>query len=148
MKKYKLGFDIGELLLFLIIMIPNFIWFAVPAPNDVLRAESTTKIVDTVGTICQSLMIATLCIIINKERQKIRFSPLIIASCGCCLFYFACWGSYYCGMANAAVILGLTLPPCMAFGFFALDRKNYIAVFPMIGFTFCHLIYSVVNFIV
>lgn len=57
MKKYKLGFDIWGLLLFLIIMIPNFIWFAVPAPNDVLRAESTTKIVDTIGTIFQSIMI-------------------------------------------------------------------------------------------
>lgn len=36
LKKYKLSFDIWGLLLFLIIMIPDFVWFSVPAPNDVL----------------------------------------------------------------------------------------------------------------
>ena len=31
-KKYKIGFDIWGLIIFIVIMIPNFIWFAVPAP--------------------------------------------------------------------------------------------------------------------
>lgn len=44
-KKYKIGFDLWGVLLFLIIMIPNFIWFAVSAPNDILRADSITKII-------------------------------------------------------------------------------------------------------
>ena len=56
-KKYKIGFEFWGVLLFLIIMIPNFIWFAVPAPNDILRADSITKAVDTVGSVCQVLMI-------------------------------------------------------------------------------------------
>lgn len=43
-KNFKLGFDIGGLLLFGVIMIPNFIWFIVPAPNDILRTESVTNI--------------------------------------------------------------------------------------------------------
>lgn len=30
LKKYKMGFDIWGLIVFLIIMIPNFIWFAIP----------------------------------------------------------------------------------------------------------------------
>lgn len=42
-KKYKIGFDIRGLIIFIVIMIPNFIWFAVPAPNDILRGESITK---------------------------------------------------------------------------------------------------------
>ena len=46
LKKYKLSFDIWGLLLFLIIMIPNFIWFLYPAPNDVLRADSVTGGID------------------------------------------------------------------------------------------------------
>ncbi len=39
-KEYKLGFDRYGLLLFLLIMLPNFIWFAVPAPNDALRTDA------------------------------------------------------------------------------------------------------------
>lgn len=38
MKKYNFSFDVWGLAVFLIIMMPNCIWFAVPAPNDVLRA--------------------------------------------------------------------------------------------------------------
>lgn len=53
LKKYKLSFDIWGLLLFLIVMIPNFIWFAVPAPNDILRADSITGTIDTAASVCQ-----------------------------------------------------------------------------------------------
>ena len=99
-------------------MIPNFIWFAVPAPNDILRTESVTVVIDTIGSVCQVLMI------------------------------FACWMFYYCGITNAVIILGLTIPPCMAFLFFAIDRKNYISIVPISIFTICHFIYGVVNYII
>ena len=78
LKKYKLGFDIWGALLFLIIMVPNFIWFVVPAPNDILRADSITKTLDTVASVCQVLMIIVLCILINRERKKQKYSPLVI----------------------------------------------------------------------
>ena len=51
-KKYKIGFDIWGLIIFIVIMIPNFIWFAVPAANDILRGESITKTVDVIASIC------------------------------------------------------------------------------------------------
>ena len=67
LKNYKVGFDIWGALLFLIIMIPNFIWFAVPAPNDKLRTDSITQILDTVASVCQVLIIVLLCILKNKD---------------------------------------------------------------------------------
>ena len=146
-KKYRLGFDISGLFIFLIVMIPNFIWLAFPAPNDILRNESVTAIVDTIGSICQVLFVGLLCVIINKERNKLRFSPLIILAVICIILYFIGWILYYCGITNPLVIITLTLPPCLAFIFFALDRNNIIAVVPAICFTICHLIYGVVNFI-
>lgn len=148
MKKYKLGFDAWGLMLFLVIMIPNFIWFAAPAPNDILRADSVTGVFDTIASVCQVVMVAVLCVLINRERKKLRFTPPIIAVMICCLLYFASWVFYYNGVVNTAVILGLTLPPCLAFLFFALDRKNYIAVLPAVCFMVCHFIYGIVNFVV
>ena len=65
LKKYKIGFDIWGLILFLVIMIPNFIWFAVPAPNDILRVESVTKVADAIGSVSQVLMVFAL--IISKN---------------------------------------------------------------------------------
>ena len=145
---YKIGFDIWGLILFLLIMLPNFIWFVVPAPNDILRAESVTKVVDAIGSVCQVMMVAALCTIIHKERKKFSITPLILAVIGCCLLYYLCWILYYTGIANAVVILGMTVIPCLSFLFFTLDRKNGIALIPITGFTICHVIFGVVNFVI
>lgn len=115
LKKYKLSFEIWGLLLFLIIMIPNFVWFAIPAPNDILRAKSITEIIDAVASVCQVLMVIALCIFRNKESKKLCATPFITISAGCCLLYFISWIVYYNGIVDAVVILGLTIPPCLAY---------------------------------
>ncbi len=148
LKKYKLSFDIWGLLLFLIIMIPNFIWFVVPASNDVLRADSITEMVDAIAAICQVLMVIALCIFVNTKSCKFHITPLIIAVILCCLLYFASWISYYLGIVDMVIILGLTIFPCSSFMLFAIDRKNMIAIVPISIFTVCHLIYGAVNFII
>lgn len=148
LKRYKLSFEIWGLLLFLIVMIPNFIWFAIPAPNDILRSESITEMVDTVASVCQILMVVSICIFRNRESKKLCISPFVIMATVCYLLYVASWIAYYNGMTSAIVILGLTISPCLVFLFFVIDRKNGIALIPISIFTICHLVYGVVNFIV
>ena len=147
-RKYRVGFDISGLMIFLIIMIPNFVWFAVPAPNDVLRADSVTPVLDMTGSICQVIFVGLLCVLIRKEKKKLSLSPLIVSSAVCIAMYFTGWILYYCGITSPIVILLLTVPPCAAFMLFALDRKNTVAVVPIICFTVCHSVYGIVNFIV
>ena len=148
LKKYRFGFDIFGLLLFLLVMIPNFIWFAVPAPNDVLRAESITPIIDGLGSVSQVVFIAAICILIRKDVDKIRFSKLIILSLVMVFTYFIGWILYYNGIVNPIVIALLTIPPCMAFIIYTVDRKNVVATIPAIIFTVCHVIYGVINYII
>lgn len=147
-KGYRFGFEAWGLVLFLGIMLPNFIWFAVPAPDDILRSESVTEVVNIIGSAFQAVMIAALCLLKRTDCPKLRFSPLVIGVIACVLAYWAGWILYYNGIANALVVLMLTVPPCAAFLLFAPDRRNYIAAVPACGFTVCHLIYGVVNFIV
>lgn len=73
----RFGFDAWGLLLFLIVMVPNFLWFAVSSPNDVLRTESVTPIIDTVGIVFQVLMVFTLCCVVRKDVQPLRLSRFI-----------------------------------------------------------------------
>lgn len=148
LKNYKFGFDVLGVIIFLMIMIPNFIWFAVPAQNDILRKESVTALIDTIASVCQVLFLISLCIIINKDRNKLRLSPLLLSSILCICLYYLAWVFYYIGIVHPIVILSLTLPPCFAFVFFAFDRKNMIAVIPAICFTICHCIYGLVNYII
>lgn len=148
LKHYRFGFDLSGLLLFLLVMLPNFIWFAVPAPNDVLRAESVTPVVDVMASVCQVLTVACLCFLLNEERGKLHFSPLVIAAVICVAVYYLGWALYYSGIASSWVILLLTLPPCLSFILFAADRKNLPAVLFASVFAVGHLIFAVVNFVV
>lgn len=148
LKQYRFGFDFWGLLLFLLVMLPNFIWFAVPAPNDILRTESVTPMVDVIALVCQVLTVACLCFLINEERGKLRFSPLIITAVACIVIYYLGWILYYIGITNPWVILLLTIPPCLSFILFAVDRKNLPAVLFATAFAVCHLIFGVVNFII
>ncbi|MGI6336998.1 MAG: hypothetical protein ACOXZM_08105 [Eubacteriales bacterium] len=148
LKKYELHFDVWGLLLFLIVMAPNFIWFAIPAPNDILRSNSITETIDIAASVCQVLMIAALCFIRNRESKKLRKSSFLIIAAIFYLLYIASWIAYYGNIVNVIVILGLTVPPCLTFLFYAIDRKNWIALIPITIFTICHLIHGVENFII
>lgn len=148
LRKYKMGFDIWAVVLFIAIMIPNIIWFSIPAPNDILRTESITKIPDTIASISQVVMLVALCVFINTEWEKRNVTRFIMAVIINCVLYYICWIFYYIGVSSAVVILGMTLFPCLAFLFFAIDRKNNIAIIPISIFAICHLIYGIVNYII
>ena len=148
LKKYRVGFDILGLLLFLLVMIPNFIWFEVPAPNDILRAESITPLIDGIGSVSQVIFIAAICILKRKGIDRIRLSKLIILSLAMVITYFIGWILYYNGIVNLIAIILLTIPPCMAFILYAVDRKNVIAIISTVIFTVCHVIYGAVNYII
>lgn len=141
-----MGFDVWGLLLFVVVMLPNIVWFAVPAPNDVLRTNSSTPLLDTAASVLQVLTIACLCFVVNKESGKLYLSPLIKATIACVVFYYGGWGLYYSRVIGSGVILLLTVPPCLAFALFAIDRKNLPAAVFAIGFAVCHFIFAIINF--
>ncbi len=128
-------------------MLPNFVWSFLPAPHDILRNGSATPLLDHIAQVFQIVMVAALCIIVapTKDRPMDRGYRAGIPIC--VALYFAGWAAYYAGALNAAVILDLCLAPCGAFLLFALARKNKATLVAAGGFTICHSISSVVNFI-
>ena len=51
LREHKLHFELRGLLTFFAAMLPNLIWFAVPAPDDKLRTDSITGVIDGVGSV-------------------------------------------------------------------------------------------------
>lgn len=147
LKRYRLGFDIWGLVLFLLVMLPNCIWFALPAGNDVLKAASRTPGIDLVASVCQALTIGCLCCVVKKVRKPLRLSPLVIATMGCVVVYYAGWVMYYLGVRGNGVVLLLAMAPCAALILFATDRENVPAMLSGIGFAICHLFFCIANFI-
>lgn len=145
--RYKFGFDFLAIIPIFFIMIPNIVWALVPAKNDYLRTESVTPIIDLIGSIFQVIFIATLCFIVPKDKSKNK--TLLIGSWCCIIFYLIIWIFYYMGIGNIiSIILSLSIAPCVAFMFYELGVKNYLAIFPTAVFTICHIIFSVVNFMI
>ena len=144
--KYKLGFDIWGITLFLLIMVPNFIWFAVPAPNDILRKESITPIIDTIASVFQIIMVAALCGIVQIECKKPMMKQFFVGIVIAILMYFLGWIFYYKGIVNLVIVLDLCIAPCVSFVLFSIARKNVIALISAILFMICHAIYGVMNF--
>ena len=147
-KHYKIAFDPWGLALFLAVMLPNFIWFALPAPNDILRGQSMTQILDSIAQVFQIIMAAALCAVVNVTRDRPMGRGYRAGTAACVVLYYISWAAYYTGIVNAAVILGLCLAPCGAFLVFALARKNGLALAAAGAFTVCHLIFAFVNFLI
>lgn len=146
MKKYKIGFDMGGLILFLAIMLPNLIWFNHPAPVDILRGASVTETLDAAASVLQVLTVAALIFLVRPDRKKLRLTPLLGGAIIWIALYYGGWVLYYQGQPTPPVILLLTVPPCLALLLYAADRKNFPALVPGIGFVCCHLVYAAVNF--
>lgn len=148
-QQFCFRFDPWGLGLFLAVMLPNFIWFAVPVPSDVLRGESVTPGWDGAASVFQVLMAALLCLFGNRKSGKLQWkSPRLLAALACCGLYYLVWVLYYREFREPWVFLALCLLPCGAFLFYEWDRKNWLALFPTACFTFCHLIYGVGNFLI
>lgn len=147
-RNYKMGFDMWYLILFLAIMPPNFIWFAVPAVNDVLRNKSTTPRIDTIASVFQVIMVVALCIIINKYRRKPMKKAMFRGIIILIMLYYIGWCLYYTGAINPVVILDLCIAPCLTFVLFSMSRRNVIALITASIFMLCHVLYGVVNFVI
>lgn len=147
LKKYKIGFDAWALLLFLVVMLPNFYWFAFEAPNDVLRGDSITPTIDMMASICQVVMVVALCMIKRRDVTKIKWSVKLLFVVLSYLVYLCSWIFYYHGNVNSFIIIALCLAPCLTFGFYAYDRKNVPVFIPLFIFGLCHLTFGIVNFI-
>lgn len=147
-KNYTFTLNLSSLFLSIFLLIPTVVWYYFPAANDVLRTESATPVFDIAASVSQVLFIGILCLMVNESAPKLNFrSIFMIATFLSCSLYYFSWIAYYIGMMNFIVILALILAPCAAFLFYALDRKNDLALFPIGIFSTCHLVYGVVNFL-
>lgn len=146
LKKYQFCFNPLGFSAFLLVMLPNFVWFAVPAPNDILHGTSLTPVADALGMVFQVLLAGALCLL--RTRKHLRCSAQIFLAVGFLALYYTGWVLYYSAITAPVVILLLTFTPCLALLFFAADRKNTPAMLCATCFTICHGIYGILNFIV
>lgn len=145
--KYRLGFDVSAVILFILILLPNIFWAFLPAPNDILKTESRAPLIDAFATTFQVLMLTVLISVKNINYKKVNYRPFIVLTVISGLLYYICWVLYYFNTVTNAVLIGLCVFPCCSFLFYALARKNYLALIPVSIFSVLHFISTVINFL-
>ena len=148
LRKYRFGLDVWGLVLFALVMVPNFIWFAVPAPNDVLRGESVTPGLDIAASVFQAGLVGTMCLLRNRGAQRPMGPGWRLAIAGALALYWTGWILYYQGITHVFLLLGQCVTPCLVFACFTAARKNGAALLCALGFFICHGLYGVMNFAV
>ncbi len=147
LRSYGFKFDKWALLLCLLVLLPTFVWMAFPVPDDLLRIESCTPVWDTVGSVFQTVMMAALCLLRNRQASSRCSVPLRWSIVAMLLLYWLAWFLYYAGFFNMLILMLLVVPPCLCFFLFAWERRNAWALLAAIGFLCCHLVFAVMNFL-
>lgn len=147
-KEYRIRIEWWGILLFVLIMIPNIIWFQFPAKVDPLRNESITPKLDEVAQVFRIVMIIAMTVLVNQTCVKPmkRSNRLIISVC--LIAYYAGWILYYMGIVNSIIYLDLCIAPCIAFILFSYARKNAVSLFSACIFMIYHVAFGVINFVI
>ena len=147
--QFRLGVDLWALGLFVLLMIPNVIWWCWSPGYDILRnVESKTVAMDVFAYIFQAVSIAVLVFVVRREQARIKPDEMFFMFTVLSLFlYYAAWVFYFCAYVNVAVIIFLAVFPCTALGCFAALRKNWIALLPVVLFFAWHLASTLINYV-
>lgn len=148
LKKYKFGIDTWAIWLFAVIMLPNIIWALSDLPNDILKSETLTPVLDNIMTIAQVLAILSLCLIKNRETQNRPIkSSLPAISVAVCMLYYSAWIFYFSGGSDGFILTALCVTPCVALILYCLFRKNAPALLFTALFSVFHIMRNVLNFL-
>lgn len=136
-KKYKFGFDVWGLVLFAVLMLPNIVYWCIPAFND-LGGNST---LDIIATVFEVMGIALLIFVVQKEqKRRYFFDSLYLTASLFVVFYYVAWILYFCGFNQMSIIVFLAVCPCAALLLYEIERKNLPALLPTAVFAVLHVI--------
>ena len=147
LKNYKFGINYLALLIFVLIMIPNLLWMAFPAPYDVLSRQDGAVWLEILVKILQPLMVGSLICLQNREFRKPVKARIFVGICLSYFVYMIGWGFYYLGFSGPVVILTLCIAPSCCFMLEAWGRKYGPGYVLSLLFLIFHTLWGVITFL-
>lgn len=146
MKEYHFGISTPGILAVALIMLPNLAYFLATPPNDFLNENSAVNdlwnLVENSGRF--GLMLA-LCFVVHvAPRRNLLVRGLAVASI---LAYYGLWWSYFMGVVNHWLLLGLAFFPALFFLLVSWQQRNVIALFFASVFAVVHVATTIVKFL-
>lgn len=140
-KKYTFGFSRVGFIAFLLPMIPNVVWALLPPVSSTLQAnDSAPPFIEVIGTVCQSLLIALLILLVNTRRQSSTSKNFLAAAGVACLIgYLVLWGVYFTAPITPMLLLMMAVLPSAYFICVGLYLENHPSLVPATLFALIHI---------
>ncbi|MFT8323600.1 MAG: hypothetical protein ABF649_22360 [Bacillus sp. (in: firmicutes)] len=136
---YYFGFSWMGLIIFLLPMLPNLIYFFIPPSDESGNKANSHSFLDFLEHGSQGIFIFLL--IFNKSTQVSEIiSTYTIAIVILLIFYYMLWIFYFTGNKNLVVLLGMAIIPVVYFVLAEIWLHQYMAIIPTLFFGSIHLI--------
>lgn len=148
----KFGFSYIGLIIFILPMLINIVYFILPPINGEQEQENNNKFLEMIEQGSRVIFAVLICILINNTQLNYR-SCLLYLSILFLILYYIVWIRYFINGRDVKMLgkrfffvpMPLAVFPVLYFLFAALWMKNYIAALIMIVFGIAHNIISYKN---
>lgn len=141
----SIGFSWKGLIIFLLPMFPNFLFFTLKDPNNEMVINNNHLMVDIIEHGSQGLFAVLLIFIISKKEAPILSGYMIFISLFL-LSYFVLWFIYFTVDANFTILMLMAVIPVIYFIIAEIWLHNLLAVVMTVIFGITHITITYLNY--
>lgn len=148
----KFKFSIVGLIIFMLPMLINIVYFKFPPVNEVKKAQSVNHVLELIEQVSRILYAVAICILVSNEKLNFK-SPWLYTGIVFLVLYYLVWIRYFVGGRDVA-LLGksflcvpqpLAIFPIIYFICASIWMHNYIALGLMVIFGAAHNVVSYIS---
>lgn len=141
---YAFGFSVKGLIVFLLPMVPNLLYFLFPKNKSLGNVSEKHLVLDIIEHGSQAVFILLLVFLPNRQDSPV-LSPYTLCFGSVLFLYFVLWIFYFSGSKMLLILFGLAILPVIYFILAEIWLHNYPAVIPTAVFGIAHTIITYID---
>lgn len=141
----NIGFSWKGLVIFLLPMLPNILFFVQKNPNSSMDITNNHLLLDIIEHGSQGIYVAILIFIVSKKESPI-LSGYMVLIIPFLLAYFGLWVAYFTIGANFTMLMLMAIIPVIYFIISEIWLHNLMAVVPTVFFGATHIIITYMDY--
>lgn len=148
-ERYKLGFSLRGIVIYMLQLLPNIIWMLIPPVNDILAENNSAyPVFNIIEHVFGIVTVAVLILLVNKGSERKKRVKYIGLAAVFLTGYYISWIFYYTGVVSPWILVaGIAGMPPLYFLFAGLWLENYAAVIPCVIFGITHVAITCSNYL-
>lgn len=141
----NMAFSVKGFIIFLLPMLPNFIFFALPNSNSSNATVNTHFALDIIEHGSQALFFMLLIFTLNKKVSPLLCKYTILMAVFL-LCYYGCWIVYFTRGANSILIMLMAIFPVIYFSLSIIWLNSVLAIAPLAIFAVSHILITYIDY--